>query len=597
MYIDGKPAGGPGNNLSNDYDVIDVYGRKTGGAETVRLRAVGTVVNTTRDASGNVPTVLTSNSNGELFARFALSGTNNFFVKKDLQIRFLDIPPNQSLQDATSYAQTSYITNPVNRKRNLAFAFGHFTHAFLGYGKFIKRLRRIDKSGKIDFLAQGGLTEVSDNLDPMNQTFFVDGEKYPTGILLSSIDLWFKAKDSNTTVQISLSPIRNNVPEIDTILEGTNASVNGSDVNTNANGVAVGDYTRFTFGTPVLLAPGEYAINIESNSSTDELWGATIGDKGLTGDGTQTNQEVLKQPYVGDLYLAQNNGVRTKDATKSLVFRVNRAVYQTTETKSFRLACFNNDSVTGGYEVKNALDVTVNSPDANELTVISKDQKDPSEVILYNLLTDAGIDPVDAVEVQPNEVNKLTKRATLVVDNSTPVLQVTLGTNDENKSPVVDLDDLSLFASRFEMSNDTTGELDPTTPESTKGRCRYIGRRTLLANPGDDIHVEFDGNLPAGTDAKVYVKLLPEGKTNFDDQPYTELVKDSTSAQITTTASPGDFYRYRYVVPSGTTIPKYRVFATKILLTGDETANQIPQVKGISTQAVVKGVTGAAAGG
>ena len=147
------------------------------------------------------------------------------------------------------------------------------------------------------------------------------------------------------------------------------------------------------------------------------------------------------------------------------------------------------------------------------------------------------------------------------------------------------------------MSNDTTGELDPTTPESTKGRCRYIGRRTLLANPGDDIHVEFDGNLPSGTDAKVYVKLLPEGKTNFDDQPYTELVKDSTSAQITTTASPGDFYRYRYVVPSGTTIPKYRVFATKILLTGDETANQIPQVKGISTQAVVKGVTGAAAGG
>ena len=602
LYIDGKPAGGPGNNLSNAYDVIDVFGRNRGKAETVRLSRVGSVVNLTPDASGNVPVILTSNSNGELFAKFVLSIGNAYYVRTDLQIRFLDVPPNQSIQNATSYTQTYYVTDPVGRRRSRRKAArGDFHNKFLpfffGYGKYYRRLRKTDKSGKLDFLAQGGLTEVSENLDPLNQTFFVDSEKYPTGILLSSIDLWFKAKDPNTTVQISLSPIKNNVPEIDTIFEGTNASVNGSDVNTNANGVAVGDYTRFTFGTPVLLTPGEYAINVESNSSTDELWGATIGDKGLTGDGTQTNQEVLKQPYVGDLYLAQNNGVRTKDSTKSLVFRVNRAVYQTTETKSFRLACFNNDSVTGGYEVKNALDVTVNTPDANELTVISKDQKDPSEVITYTLLTDAGINPVDAVEVQPNEVNKLTKRATLVVDNSTPVLQVTLGTNDENKSPVVDLDDLSLFASRFELSDDTTGELDPTTPESTKGKCRYIGRRTLLANPGDDIHVEFDGNLPAGTDAKVYVKLLPEGKTNFDDQPYTELVKDSTSAQITTTASPGDFYRYRYVVPSGTTIPKYRVFATKILLTGDETANQIPQVRGISTQAVVKGVTGAAAGG
>ena len=129
----------------------------------------------------------------------------------------------------------------------------------------------------------------------------MDGEKYPTGVLLSSVDLWFKVKDSNTSVQLSLSPIRNEVPDTETIIDGSNASVSGSSVNTNANGVAVGDYTRFSFDTPVLVGPGQYSINIESNSSTDELWGATIGDKGLTGDGTQTSQEVLKQPYVGDL--------------------------------------------------------------------------------------------------------------------------------------------------------------------------------------------------------------------------------------------------------------------------------------------------------
>ena len=524
-----------------------------------------------------------------------LSGTNIYYAKQDLQVRFLDVPPNESIDKATSYAEATYYAGPRKKRHG----YGYYGRIGLTiFNGLYKRYRgKTDKNQKLDFLAQGGLTEVSETLDPVSQTFFVDGEKYPTGVLLSSVDLWFKAKDSNTSVQLSLSPIRNEVPDTETIIEGSNASVNGSSVNTNANGVAVGDYTRFSFDTPVLVSPGQYSINIESNSSTDELWGATIGDKGLTGDGTQTSQEVLKQPYVGDLYLAQNNGVRTKDSTKSLVFRVNRAVYQTSETKSFRLACFNSDSVTGGYEVKNALDVTVNTPDANELTVISKDQKDPSEVITYTLLTDAGIDPVDAVEVQPNETNMLTKRATLTVDNSTPVLQVTLGTNDENKSPIVDLDDLSLFASKFELSDETTGELDPTTPDSTKGRCRYIGRRTLLANPGDDIHVEFDGNLPAGTDAKVYVKLLPDGKTNHDEQPYIELEKDATSKTITTTASPGDFYRYRYVVPSGTTIPKYRVFSTKVLLTGDETANQIPQVKGLSTQAVVKGVTGSAASG
>ena len=56
-----------------------------------------------------------------------------------------------------------------------------------------------------------------------------------------------------------------------------------------------------------------------------------------------------------------------------------------------------------------------------------------------------------------------------------------------------------------------------------------------------------------------------------------------------------NYKRYRYVVPSGTTLPKYRVFSTKVLLTGDENAENVPRIKNLSSQAVVKDVLDAMA--
>jgi hypothetical protein len=178
-----------------------------------------------------------------------------------------------------------------------------------------------------------------------------------------------------------------------------------------------------------------------------------------------------------------------------------------------------------------------------------------------------------------------------------------MGTNDENTTPQLDLDDLNLIATKYNMSDDTTGELDPTAPESVKGKCKYLARRTVLPNPADDIHVEFDGQLPQNTDAKIYVKLLPEGESDFRSKGYVELEKDSETKILTTSAgeyagaeATSNYKRYRYVAPAGTTIPKYRVFSTKVLLTGNENAENVPRIKNLSSQAVVKGVTSGTGG-
>ena len=582
-YFDGNALGGPGNNLALGTHT-DVYDRTTGSAEANRLKEVGTITGNTPGVSG---TELYSNEQGECHGTFTISefgasvaGTKVF--------RLTDVDPTESMTTATTASEALYDVSSAKRGK----VYGSKK------GLFRRSSPKSERNPSTQSLSSGTYSDPASGVDPLTQTFTVDQEEYPTGILLSSVDLWFKFKDPNIPVRMEIRPIKNGAPDPDHVMEGCDVGLTGGDISTNNNGVAVEDYTRFTLSSPSRLDPGEYGICVISNTNADELWGGIVGDKGITGDGTQTVNEIAKQPYVNKFYLTQNNGVRETDATKSILFRVNRSTFQTSETKSFRVAGMTGEGITGGTTVVNTEDQQVVTPDCNKILLMSSDVADPGEVMTYTLLSDSGVAPQDAKVIEPNEEMYLSKKATLAVDDTTPILQITMGTNDENTTPQLDLDDLNLIATKYNMSDDTTGELDPTAPESDKGKCKYLARRTVLPNPADDIHVEFDGQLPQNTDAKIYVKLLPEGESDFRSKGYVELEKDSETKILTTSAgeyagaeATSNYKRYRYVAPTGTTIPKYRVFSTKVLLTGNENAENVPRIKNLSSQAVVKGVT------
>ena len=109
----------------------------------------------------------------------------------------------------------------------------------------------------------GGVVSV---LTPFTQTFFVDGTKYPAGIFVSSIELWFATKDNIAPVSVQLRKVIGGVPSSNEIIPGSVCVIPAANVNVPANAIlttsltSASAYTKF----PILskLPPGEYGISI-----------------------------------------------------------------------------------------------------------------------------------------------------------------------------------------------------------------------------------------------------------------------------------------------------------------------------------------------
>ena len=107
----------------------------------------------------------------------------------------------------------------------------------------------------------------------------------------------------------------------------------------------------------------------------------------------------------------------------------------------------------------------------------------------------------------------------------------------------------------FTASNASSQAISRQNEENPAGpyisESRYITRRVTL-NDGfeaEDLVVYLDTNRPAGTDIKVYYKVLNESDTdNFDDKFYTEM---SLSGTKIFTEDKELFTEEKYIIPSG----------------------------------------------
>jgi hypothetical protein len=164
------------------------------------------------------------------------------------------------------------------------------------------------------------------NRDPLAQTFFVDVEKYPYGLFLDSMDLFFRAKDDeNIPVIVQIRPTINGAPSSDywypeSVVVKYPSEINISD---NPSVSTTATATNFKFDFPVYLKPGLYAFVVLTDSNDYTIWGA---EKGST---TTNNEFVDKQPYVGTLYKSQNSMEYVPFMNEDLMFRLNRCVFST----------------------------------------------------------------------------------------------------------------------------------------------------------------------------------------------------------------------------------------------------------------------------
>lgn len=169
--------------------------------------------------------------------------------------------------------------------------------------------------------------------DPLAQTFFVDPVVYPQGLFLSSVDLFFKAKDDELPVTMQIRPTVNGFPSSDywypeSVVTKYPSQINISETPSIADSSTS---TKFEFSFPVYLKPGLYALIVLSDTPDYILWEA---EKGGT---TQNNEYVDKQPYMGTLYKSQNTMEWTPFINEDLMFRLNRCVFTTNSSAIYYL--------------------------------------------------------------------------------------------------------------------------------------------------------------------------------------------------------------------------------------------------------------------
>ena len=154
--------------------------------------------------------------------------------------------------------------------------------------------------------------------DPLAQSFVVDKRG---GIFLSSVELYFGAKDTALPVSVQVRHMENGSPT-QKILPFGEKTLSPADVNVSGD---ASSSTKFSFNSPVYLESGrEYCVVVMSNSNVYTCWVSEMGQKDI-----KTNDFIDQQPYAGSLFKSQNNSTWTPDQLRDLKLTINRCKFTT----------------------------------------------------------------------------------------------------------------------------------------------------------------------------------------------------------------------------------------------------------------------------
>ncbi len=176
----------------------------------------------------------------------------------------------------------------------------------------------------------------------LGQTFI---NNFGDGAFLTSIDLFFKAKDDNIPVTVAIVETLGGKPS-DRILPFSTVTKNPSDINISDDGATA---TTFTFESPVFIGGTEtYAIGIESQSTEYRVFVSELGQTVLG-----STRRVSQQPLVGSLFKEQNIGPANDSPFEDLKFVLRRASFTTHAEASLDLT---NDAIPAKPLVTNPIE-------------------------------------------------------------------------------------------------------------------------------------------------------------------------------------------------------------------------------------------------
>ena len=162
--------------------------------------------------------------------------------------------------------------------------------------------------------------------DPLAQSFLVDEEG---GTFLTSVDVYFNAKDTNIPISMQIRTMENGYPTT-TILPFSDNTLTPDQVSISETGAVA---TRFTFRAPVYIPQSvEHCFVLFSDSNSYQVWISRMGELDITG-----NRTISEQPYAGVLFKSQNATTWTADQYEDMKFVINRARFDNTQNTQVTL--------------------------------------------------------------------------------------------------------------------------------------------------------------------------------------------------------------------------------------------------------------------
>ena len=378
-------------------------------------------------------------------------------------------------------------------------------------------------------------------LDPLAQSFIIDGASYPYGVFLSSIRLFFKTKPTvQIPIHLSVVTTQNAYPTAK-MLDYSEVVLHPVDVkvSTSPHILDSATYTDFVFPAPVYIKPDElYAFVLRSNAAEYNLWCAQQNDTPLsssvkdspTDDVPTTLSKIAKSPYIGTLFESQNGINYDADQTKDLMFVINRCSFDTSVSPTLKFI------VPDGLNKSSLVEPSTNKSYSSNVVFdqynVSVSQLKPERTsITYTsqtmlnttfLLEDAkSISPGDYGIRAVNDfyLNDFNGKRVLTLNDSrnSYFLNAKMATDDERVSPVITDDGTNIFTvkniiNNMPISNNIITITGGGTGYLSGASGKLSGNITVSApNESDGVQALVEGYVTSGVLTSIYVTTPGSG--------------------------------------------------------------------------------------
>ena len=188
-------------------------------------------------------------------------------------------------------------------------------------------------------------------VDPVAQTFQIDPTNFPNGAFLSTFRLFFATKPTSTNdgapITLSIVGTLNGYPN-GTTLDHSVVTLDPTKVKISSTPQFLDSttYTEFNFTSPVYIESGVlYAFIVKSASNEYTMWTASNNEDALpstvknlpTDPYPSSITKISAAHYVGGMFISQNAQTWEADQNQSLMFTVDRCVFNTAVTPAIRM--------------------------------------------------------------------------------------------------------------------------------------------------------------------------------------------------------------------------------------------------------------------